>query len=150
MIVTFYVGPNLPLETTYQIEMFFKFKIGIGNCVQQNTKYIFDNFTICDLQEVAEKGTNHTATQSVSQNAANTGINTSLLVYPNPTMGTTQLNIPNGILLNQIYISDIYGSIVGRQNPGTTISVSGLGKGFYIVTMIKPREERISNKLVVN
>jgi len=148
VVVTFYVGPNLPAGTLYQVEMFFKFKSGVGNCVQQNTKYIFDNFSVCDLQEVAEKGTNHTITRSVPRSLVST--DASLLVYPNPTMGATQLNIQNGISLKQICISDMYGRIVKRQTSGTVIDVSGLGKGSYIVQMIKSSGERISNKLVVN
>lgn len=146
--VTFYVGPNLPLGTLYQIEMFFKFKSGVGNCVQQNTKYIFDNFSICDLQEVAERGTNHAITQNVSRNTIST--DGSLFVYPNPTMGATQLNIANGMSLKQIHISDMYGRRVRPQISGTTINLSGLRQGTYIVEMIRSGGERISNKLVVN
>jgi hypothetical protein len=148
VVVNFYVGPNLPAGTMYQVEMFFKFKSGIGNCVQQNTKYIFDNFSICDIEEVAEKGTNHTTTAPLPPSIINT--NESLLVYPNPTMGASQLAIPGSIKPQQILISDFYGRILKRQTSATIIDVSGLKKGSYIVQMIKSTGERVSNKLVVN
>ncbi len=147
--VTFYVGPNLPAGALYQIEMFFKFKSGVGNCVQQNTKYIFDNFTICDLQEVAERGTNHSIPRSTIRNTI-TIANDPLLVYPNPTMGASRLNIPHGISLKQICISDMYGRIVKHQTSGNIIDLSGLRKGTYIVRMTKPGGETVSNKLIVN
>ena len=147
VVVNFYVGPNLPAGTQYQIEMFFKFKSGVGNCVQQNTKYIFDNFTICDIEEVAEKG-GHAIAQTVSRNPVST--DGPLMIYPNPTMGASQLNISNGMMLKQIYITDIYGRVVRRQTPSANIKVSGLQKGSYIVQMIKSSGERITCKLVVN
>ena len=148
VVVNFYVGPNLPAGTPYQIEMFFKFKSGVGNCVQQNTKYIFDNFSICDLEEVAERGANQATTQFVSPNTILP--DGPMLVYPNPTSGATQLNISNARSLKQISISDIYGRVVKRLVPGTSIDVSGLRKGSYIVQLINSSGKRMNNKLVVN
>ncbi|MEO6668369.1 MAG: T9SS type A sorting domain-containing protein [Ferruginibacter sp.] len=145
--VNFYVGPNLPLGTLYQIEMFFKPKSGIGNCVQQNTKYVFDNFTICDIEEVAEKGVNHTITQVKPSEVKTAG---SQQIYPNPTMGATQLNILDEKSLKQICITDMYGRPVRQQSSGNLINISGLRKGFYTVEMIKSNRQRISSKLIVN
>lgn len=150
VVVNFYVGPNLPAGTPYQIEIFFKFKSGTGNCVQQNTKYIFDNFTICDLQDVAEKGINHATAQHLIPNGVNTAGSSAFQVYPNPSMGATQLNVPNGMSLKQIYISDEYGRIVRRQGPGTMLNIRGLNTGSYFIQAIQTNGERVNNKLIVN
>jgi uncharacterized repeat protein (TIGR01451 family) len=48
--IIFPVGNNLPAGTAYSIELRFKFKSGIGNCIQQNTKYVIDNFGVCEKQ----------------------------------------------------------------------------------------------------
>ncbi|MFT3909330.1 MAG: T9SS type A sorting domain-containing protein [Ferruginibacter sp.] len=72
------------------------------------------------------------------------------MVYPNPTMGAMQLNISNGSSLKQVFISDIYGRIVKRLDSSATINLSGLGKGSYIIQMIKTNGERVCNKVVVN
>lgn len=146
--VNFYVGPNLPAGTQYQIEMFFKFKSGVGNCVQQNTKYIFDNFTICDIEEVAERGITQTGSQQLLPNAINT--DRQVMLYPNPTYGATQVKVSKAGSLKQICISDIYGRTIRREVPATTIELSGLRKGSYIIQMITSDGDKINKKLIVN
>jgi uncharacterized repeat protein (TIGR01451 family) len=54
--VIFPVGNNLPEGAVYSIELRFKFKSGVGNCVQQNTKYVIDNFGICEKQGPVDAG----------------------------------------------------------------------------------------------
>jgi hypothetical protein len=38
----------LPSGTNYKIELAFKPKSGVGNCIQENTKYVIDNFKVCE------------------------------------------------------------------------------------------------------
>lgn len=148
VVINFYVGPNLPAGTQYQIEMFFKFKSGVGNCVQQNTKYVFDNFNICNIQEVSEKGSSHAGTSPAIRNTPVN--NATALVYPNPTMGATQLNIPGASTLKYILVSDVYGRIVLRQRPASIINISALKQGTYFVQLIKQDGTMVTDKLLVN
>ena len=76
--------------------------------------------------------------------------NETIPVYPNPTMSATQVNIPYGMSLEQIIISDIYGRTVRRLVSGNSINLSGLRKGTYTVQMIKASGERTTTKLLVN
>ena len=144
VVVNFYVGSNLPAGTQYQVELFFKFKSGVGNCVQQNTKYIFDNFVVCEIPEVAERS----ATVAARPTVLNPGGD--LLLYPNPTMGATKLSLANQSYLRQSVITDITGRVVRRQGSGSTIDINGLGKGSYFIQVLNLNGEMKSSKLIIN
>lgn len=45
----FNTNGKLPAGTTYQLEVAFKMKSGIGNCGQPGTKYVLDNFGKCEI-----------------------------------------------------------------------------------------------------
>lgn len=46
--IVFGVDANLTAGTVYSVEINFKQKSGIGNCTQSGTKYVIDNFEICE------------------------------------------------------------------------------------------------------
>lgn len=54
--VNFNVGSNLPIGTNYRIQIDFKPKSGLGNCVQGNTKYVLDDFRKCEFQVLSISG----------------------------------------------------------------------------------------------
>ncbi|MBS1742063.1 MAG: T9SS type A sorting domain-containing protein [Bacteroidetes bacterium] len=147
--INFYVGPNLPAGTPYQVEIFFKFKSGVGECVQQNTKYIFDNFNICNLSDVSEKGAglHNTLKQSPQLNHTTT---TATSLYPNPTAGVAQVTIPNYSSLKQIFVTDVSGRSVKQFSAVPAIPVNGLQKGTYFIRMIRLNGAINTVKLLVN
>ncbi len=53
--VAFDVQNQLPAGTAYKIEIDFKPKSGVGNCVQPNTKYVIDNFNLCQSTPESNK-----------------------------------------------------------------------------------------------
>lgn len=48
--LTINVQNQLPAGTAYKVEIIFKKKSGTMNCVQTNTNYIIDNFSVCQPQ----------------------------------------------------------------------------------------------------
>ncbi len=47
--IVFNVGNNLPVGTLFSVELAFKPKSGIGNCVQSGVKNVIDNLGICQV-----------------------------------------------------------------------------------------------------
>lgn len=122
------VGNNLPQGTLYQIELCFKPKSGIGNCVQQNTKYIIDNFQKCEAG----------GQQRISMNT--TGVKKSeilqeVIISPNPSNGTDRINISNLPKNSQMDLLDNSGRIIRsfNSNNSRTLHIDGMQKGIYFI-----------------
>ncbi len=137
------VGTNLPLGTEYQIQLEFKFKSGTGNCVQQNTKYIIDNFGKCENSNpnTLVSGPNKAATNDAD-----------FSVFPNPANGASELKINTTVKYDRIQLIDEAGKVIRSANASAgTINISGLKKGVYAIRM--ENEEggvSITKKIVIN
>ena len=148
--LSFNPGNNLPAGTSYKIEFCFKPKSGVGNCIQQNTKYVFDNFRNCE-----------TASRNVTTNERSAG-NTvtsqttiqmpSSSVYPNPTKGSSKITVNAEPDVKTISLLDNNGKLL-RTVSGTTFIVFDIkefGNGKYYVQFEKENGDQIRKKLTIN
>jgi hypothetical protein len=143
-------GNNLPSGTTYKIEMCFKPKSGTGNCIQQNTKYVFDNFRIC---ETAERDEVVRIERSI--NSASTTANTAaspLTVSPNPTKGSTKITANADADTKTISLMDSKGNVL-RSVSGTTFivfDIKGLNAGKYYVQFENKNGDQVRKLVTIN
>lgn len=90
----------------------------------------------------------------------NTGIketknNSSLIVYPNPTQGTFQINyFSNEKSKMQLNIIDARGKTVYtetfRSDYNNTVDLSKLAKGVYFIEIVAPDNKRINKRIVLD
>jgi len=123
------VGSNLPAGTQYQVQIEFKFKSGTGDCVQQNTKYVFDNFKKCEAGVIA-----------LAPVLVKTGTKESdFTISPNPGSNTVELKINAQINYDRIELLDKSGKILRtvKSNTAASINTAGLQKGTYLIRLIK-------------
>jgi len=134
--IGFPVGNNLPAGTTYSIEIIFKFKSGIGNCIQQNTKYILDNFDICE-KTCANCGSPQSkqAKSSFQNQKANETEAQNLSIFPVPASDRLTLS---GIAANPVTLDivDMSGNIVLRTSNSKQLNISRLKSGHYFLKVI--------------
>jgi hypothetical protein len=129
------VGNTLPIGTAYSIEIVFKPNNGIGNCIQQNTKYVLDNFSFCELQcPVCPVGT--------SAKLSSYSINNYYLSEPlNPTVNKFKIwPVPTSNIINlsskterpiKTEIIDLMGKVVMNTKNERLINLSTLQIGTY-------------------
>jgi hypothetical protein len=132
--VIFPVGNNLPAGTVYSVEIDFKFKSGTGNCVQQNTKYVLDNFSVCELQ-CATCPVNSGYQRAISRASVNTGIQepaSELRVWPVPSSGIINIEVLN-FIAEKIDIIDLSGRQVRSAIYTKSIDLSSLPDGHYLL-----------------
>lgn len=129
--MSFDPGSNLPAGTVYRIEFCFKPKSGVGNCIQQNTKYVFDNFMNC---ETANRPQNER--QAATQEKTNPGAFTA---YPNPTNGATKITVNGEEGVSSISIwneaSEMVRSATGI--PFIVFDIKDLPAGKYMIQFEK-------------
>ncbi len=133
------VGGNLPVGTPYQIQLEFKFKSGTGNCVQQNTKYVFDNFRKCE-----------NAGNTFTSGPVKTGVMESdFTITPNRS---SEFKINTAANYDHIQLLDNSGKVVRTFNNKSGIfSTNGLVKGTYLVRLSKNDWIiSLTKKLVIN
>jgi len=147
VFVSFYAGNNLPAGTVYKIEMCFKPKSGVGNCIQQNTKYVFDNFRNCE-----------TSSRPINERSANTSTNQDnnntivCSVYPVTTNGATKITANGDADTKSISLVDMNGNIM-RSVSGTTFivfDVKGMNAGKYMVQFEKKNGEQVRKPVTIN
>lgn len=153
--IRFNAGTNLPEGTAFKVELVFKPKSGLGQCVQQNTKYVFDNFTLCQISndfEPSERGSNTTPLSSPQLDLRTNLDAVSQNVYPNPTNGLKKITVTGITRTDRILLVDNSGRLV--QNVTTLnnglIDVSRLNKGIYFIRIIKVNGQETTNKIVIN
>jgi len=98
----------------------------LTNIVVDDVNYSTTNWTNVDA------GVTFTtdATLGVSDNILSTKVS----VYPNPTNGHLQINIPTGYQLKQISVYDITGKQVKYSNSdASTLDIGNLSEGFYLL-----------------
>lgn len=69
------------------------------------------------------------------------------LVYPNPVINTLHLNLPENSIVNRFEITNILGKVVKEGQSNTSINVSDLNSGTYIITLYS-NSGLIRNKFV--
>jgi len=98
----------------------------LTNIVVDNVSYSTANWTNVD----AGVAFTTDATLGVNDNILNTKVS----VYPNPTNGLLQINIPAGYQLKQISVYDITGKQVKYSNSDSnTLDIGNLSEGFYLL-----------------
>jgi hypothetical protein len=123
------VGTNLPAGTQYEIRLEFKPKSGTGHCVQQNTKYIIDNFKKC------ERGVQTTFTGMGTTDTKSSDFT----VTVDPASDLNQIKITTKIAYDGIVLSDKSGTIVSTfsSNKYGLITAPDVAKGTYYVRLTK-------------
>lgn len=149
--LNFNPGNNLPEGTPYSIEFCFKPKSGVGNCIQQNTKYVFDNFRNC---ETANRATNAPINERNSNSASmqETMPVTAMTVSPNPTKGATKITVNADNDTRIISLVDANGKVL-KSVSGTAFmvfDVKGLRDGKYYIQFEKSNGDQLRKKITIN
>ena len=139
VVVEFLVGSNLPAGTPYSIEVAFKFKSGTGGCVQQNTKYVIDNFTICEkLCATCPSAPVYSRMAAVQPSGqTNTAdLMQAVKVWPVPSSGMIYFTSP-AAPIEKAEVMDMMGSIVfvSQNTASGRIDLTGLNPGYYILRL---------------
>ncbi|MEO6252058.1 MAG: T9SS type A sorting domain-containing protein [Ferruginibacter sp.] len=130
------VGGNLPSGTQYQIQIEFKFKSGTGNCVQQNTKYVIDNFTKCEI---------------VTNTLAGGPTGSDFTVSTNPANDLNELIITTSAVYDGMELLDNSGKVIRSYSNDSVIRTTGLQKGTYQVRLTKGGSIiSVSKTIVIN
>ncbi|MEO6539331.1 MAG: T9SS type A sorting domain-containing protein [Ferruginibacter sp.] len=134
------VGSNLPAGTQYQIQLEFKFKSGTGNCVQQNTKYVIDNFVKCEI------GIRNTLVDPTGGTKGS-----DFTISTNPSNDMHELVITTTAAYDGIQVLDNSGRVVRSYNSDSIIRTVGLEKGTYQVRLTKADAViSVTKNIVVN
>lgn len=142
--MSFDPGNNLPAGTVYNIEMCFKPKSGVGNCIQQNTKYVFDNFRNC---ETASRPVNERQVNSQEKSNIN-----SYSVYPNPTNGAARITANGDEGVKSIKLMNEAG-IPLRSALGINFmifDIKDLPAGKYVMQFEKKTGELVKKNIEIN
>ncbi len=84
----------------------------------------------------------------VAQNLSNEKFFTeNFTLYPNPTSDVLNISSKNGLEMKEIKITDLSGRIVRTLNNATTINVSDLSAGTYLID-ITTKEGKASSKFI--
>ncbi|MEO7524048.1 MAG: T9SS type A sorting domain-containing protein [Ferruginibacter sp.] len=147
--LSFNPGDNLPPGTVYKIEFCFKPKSGVGNCIQQNTKYVFDNFRNCEtMNNFIVPNERHATT---TNNHENSLIPTSG-VFPNPTKGASRITANAEPGTRVISLMDNNGKVLRSVTNSSFImfDIKGLNPGTYYVQFEKENGDQLRKKVVIN
>ncbi|MEO7307735.1 MAG: T9SS type A sorting domain-containing protein [Ferruginibacter sp.] len=117
------IAANLPSGTQYQIQLEFKFKSGTGNCVQQNTKYVIDNFRKCEI-----------VIHTLAGGPSNTK-GSDFTVSINPANDLNELIITTSAVYDRIELIDDSGKMIRSFSNDSVIRPTGLQKGTYQVRL---------------
>lgn len=73
--------------------------------------------------------------------------NSNFILYPNPTSDVLNISSKNGLVASEIRITDMTGKIVKVQKDASTVNVSNLASGTYLID-ITTKEGKASSKFV--
>lgn len=68
-------------------------------------------------------------------------------IYPNPTVDVLNIESKNGLSANEIRITDLSGKVVKEQKDATSVNVSDLATGTYIID-VTTNEGRATSKFI--
>lgn len=71
----------------------------------------------------------------------------SVSVYPNPSSGVVNFNLPNGVVAEKATLSDISGKQIGVTINNNTIDISRLGTGIYMLNL-ETSEGNVTKKII--
>lgn len=139
-------GNNIPTGTQYKVEMCFKPKSGIGNCIQQNTKYVFDNFSNC---EIASRNI------EFNERSANQGFESTpslITIKTDASSNATKLTVNGTEGTKTISLIDTNGTVI-RSVAGTTFimfDVKDMNRGKYSVQITMENGQVINKPITLN
>jgi uncharacterized repeat protein (TIGR01451 family) len=142
--LVFDVNNTLPAEEKYSIEIIFKRKNGVGKCVQQNTKYIIDNVSICELQCAACP----VPSVFVNNNIRSIRESIDIFIWPNPASDRVNITVSN-MVPTRIDLFDTRSKQVLSVTNQASIDVSRLISGIYIAKIYKANLEFESRQIQV-
>ncbi len=70
-------------------------------------------------------------------------------VYPNPTSGNVQVNLPNSIEILSVSVSDLSGKQMNANVLGTTVDMSNFASGVYMIN-VNTTEGNLVRKVIKN
>jgi hypothetical protein len=135
VVVEFLVGSNLPAGTPYSIEVAFKFKSGTGGSIQQNTKYVIDNFSICEkLCATCPSAPVYSRAAAGQQTTAD--IVQTIKVWPVPSSGMIYFS-SSSAPLEKAEVIDMMGNIVfvSQNTASGRLNLTNLNPGYYILRL---------------
>ncbi|KGO90952.1 T9SS type A sorting domain-containing protein [Flavobacterium subsaxonicum] len=68
-------------------------------------------------------------------------------VYPNPTTGVLNVQVPAGVTVNNAFVTDITGKVINVTLNNNVVNMSGLANGVYILT-VNTDKGNLINKIV--
>ncbi len=147
--LSFNPGNNLPVGTLYTIEFCFKPKSGVGNCIQQNTKYVFDNFRNC---ETANREIMQNERQANTSSTQESNTASAFAVYPNPTNTADKLTVNATAGTKIIRLLDNDGKLLrsAMETSFIVFDIKGLNKGTYYVQCEKENGDQVRKKVTIN
>jgi len=139
------VNSQLPGGVKYAVEIVFKRRNGVGNCIQQNTKYVIDNVAICELQCATCPLTSSFVTGNFAYTSNRSqGVN----IWPNPASNRVNITT-NNIIPSRIELFDALGRQVLSVINQVSVDVTQLKPGFYIAKIYKANAEFESRQIQV-
>ena len=79
--------------------------------------------------------------------STNDFFNTNFAIYPNPTVDVLNIESKNGLVANEIKLTDLSGKVVKVQKGATAVNVSDLASGTYIID-VTTNEGRATSKFI--
>ena len=79
--------------------------------------------------------------------STNDFFNSNFAIYPNPTVDVLNIESKNGLVANEIKVTDLSGKVVKVQKDAASVNVSDLATGTYIID-ITTNEGRATSKFI--
>jgi hypothetical protein len=89
-------------------------------------------------------------TVSVSAGISETPEHPSVTIYPNPTKGTIQLDVPSSLTNYETTVMDVCGRIVSMDKNQSTLDLSNLNNGIYFIELKIDGKSLQRNKIILN
>jgi hypothetical protein len=101
-------------------------------------------------------GCSDTATVTVTVDGSSTNVegynesDSKILIYPNPTQNIINLTVPASIESFETQLMDIYGKVISRSINQTTVDLTQLSNGIYIIEIKVNGKSIQRNKVILN
>ncbi len=135
------VGNTLPAGTRYSIEFAFKSDRRSRLCIQQNTKLIIDNFSVCELN--CTSCTNNIISNRRMQVFEKT--NNVIKVWPNPASNLLNIGSDNVPLRVEMY--DVLGNLIMVSRQSRLLNINQVKAGNYYIKVFT--EDKVETKSII-